>query len=143
MEERHRLMELASENEVRALLALDGANVGLWEWDLATNRWRWSNGTYRLHGLEPSTAVDHEVWRAAIHPDDRARVARELENAQAEGGAFSSEYRVSLPADEVRWVVSQGNFILAGNKPQRMFGYCGDVTRRKHSDMALLQSEKL
>jgi PAS domain S-box-containing protein len=143
MEERDRAAALARENDVRVQLALDGANVGLWEWDMETDKSNWSTGFYRLHGLPADSETTYDIWRSVVDPDDRERVDKELERAVQDGGAFFSEYRVTLPEGEVRWVACQGSCVFETGKPRRMVGYCGDVTRRKQADIALLQAEKL
>ena len=62
--------ELALENEARIRLDLDGANVGLFEWNIVTNQSQWSTGFYRLHGLEPGGEASYELWRSQVHADD-------------------------------------------------------------------------
>src|SRR6202021_1235244 len=53
-------------------------------------------------------------------------------------------YRVMLPEGEVRWVACQGTVSTGpdGNAV-KITGYCGDVTRRKLADQAILKHEKL
>jgi signal transduction histidine kinase len=142
--ERERAAELALENEVRTSMALDGANAGVFEWDLATQRSRWSSGFYRVHGLPPGSDPSLDAWRSRIHPEDADRVDAEIRRAIAEFGAFSAEYRVIMPNGTVRWIESQGKCMPAERGAGvRVSGYCGDVTRRKLADFALLQNEKL
>ncbi|HEY4381161.1 MAG TPA: ATP-binding protein [Acidobacteriaceae bacterium] len=136
--------ELALENEVRSQLALDGANVGLWEWDVPTQKSKWSHGFYRLHCLDPGSPVNYEVRRKLVHPDDFDRVEAAIDRAIEECGTFHEEYRVPLPDGGVRWVACQGAAIGDSNgKVVKISGYGGDVTRRKLADQALLQNEKM
>ena len=143
--DRERAGELARENEARVLMALDGANAGLFEWNITQDRSTWSDGFYRLHDLPPGSEAHYRIWRARVHPEDLERVERELLNAVRDAGRFSSEYRVIMNSGEVRWVDLHGSTELeaAGGRAVAMTGYCGDVTRRKLSDLAMLQSEKL
>ncbi|HEX9199996.1 MAG TPA: ATP-binding protein [Acidobacteriaceae bacterium] len=136
--------ELALENEVRTKMALDGANVGLWEWDAATDKSTWSHGYYRLHGMQPEGPCTDEAWRETVHPDDVVRVEVAIDKALKECSAFQEEYRVLLPDGGVRWVVCQGSAIAGPDgRAIKMSGYGGDVTRRKLADLALLQNEKM
>lgn len=136
--------ELALENEVRAQLALDGANVGLWEVDIAAQKSTWSDGFYRLHARQPGGPVDREGRRENVHPDDFERVEAAVLRAIAERATFHEEYRVLLPGGGVRWVACQGTSVMdVDGNVIRMTGYGGDVTRRKLADEALLHNEKM
>ena len=53
--------------------ALEGGRMGLWDWDLATNGVRWSDGVERLFGLAPGVFDEtYEGYIRAVHSDDRA-----------------------------------------------------------------------
>ncbi|MBS1814943.1 MAG: PAS domain-containing protein [Acidobacteria bacterium] len=142
--EREQSAELRLENEVRAQMALDGANAGAFDWDIVTNTSKWSAGFYRLHGLEPGGPANYDIWKSRLHPDDVDRCEAEVMKAVQEVGSFFAEYRVLTPDGDVRWIACQG-ITHAGpdGRAVSMNGYCGDVTRRKLADMALLQNEKL
>jgi PAS domain S-box-containing protein len=136
--------ELELENEVRSRLALDGANAGLWEWDIAAQKSKWSHGFYRLHGLEPGTPINYDVRRECLHPEDFDRVELTIEKAIAEGCSFLEEYRVLLPGGGIRWVACQGTAITGPDgRVVKVSGFGGDVTRRKLADLALLHNEKM
>ncbi len=136
--------ELALENEVRAKMALDGANVGLWEWDIVAGKSVWSNGFYRLHGLEPGTPITAETRRRILHPEDFQRLELAVEAAAEDRGSLLEEYRVVLPEGGIRWVATHGTAVAGPDgKIVKISGYGGDVTRRKLADLALLQNEKM
>jgi PAS domain S-box-containing protein len=142
--EKSRATELALENEVRSKLALDGANVGLWEWEIGAPESRWSDGFCRLHGLEPGTPINSKVRRQCVYPEDFDRVEQAVENAIAEAASFHEEYRVRLPAGEIRWVACQGAALTnPDGNVIKISGFGGDVTRRKLADLALLHNEKM
>jgi PAS domain S-box-containing protein len=135
---------LRLENEVRAHLALDGANAGLWEWDIIRDETKWSKGFNRLHGIEHEGIGSYEIWRPRVHPQDIDRVENEIQKAISEIGTFYSEYRVELPNGELRWVGCQGKTLVGPDgTAASMTGHCGDVTRRKLADLAIIQNEKL
>jgi PAS domain S-box-containing protein len=142
--EREQAAELRLENEVRTHMALDGANAGLWERDLIRNESKWSTGFSRLHGLALDGVVNYEVWRSQVHPDDIDGIEKEIRRAISEVGTFDFEYRVVLPEGEMRWVACQGTATVGSDgKAVKITGYCGDVTRRKLADFAILKHEKL
>src|SRR5579859_6822776 len=142
--ERERAEELALENEARVLLQLDGANVGLFEWDVATNLSQWSTGFYRLHGLPPGGPASYELWRSQVHADDVNRVEAEIQRVVQEGEMVDTDYRIVHPDGELRWTLLQARVKRdSQGQPLAMSGYCGDITRRKLADAALLEREKL
>jgi signal transduction histidine kinase len=139
-----RTRELVLENDARLQLQLDGAHVGLFEWDVVTNQSRWSTGFYLLHGLEPNGQASYELWRGQVHPDDIAEVEAELKRVVEEAEHLDIDYRIIHPTAELRWTRLQARMTRdPQGRPLVMRGYCGDVTRRKLADAALLESEKL
>jgi PAS domain S-box-containing protein len=125
-------------------MALDGANAGLWERDLIRNEVKWSTGFSRLHDLPNGGIVNYAMWRNQVHSDDIDAIEKEIWMAISEVRSFQFEYRVARSEGEVRWVACQGT-VSAGpdGNAAKMTGYCGDVTRRKHADLAILKHEKL
>jgi PAS domain S-box-containing protein len=143
-EEREKAAELTLENQVRSELLLDGANVGIFEWDLRTGMSKWSRGFYQLHDAHEDIPASYLLWRDKVHPEDIVKVEAEINTAIASQSSFHEEYRVVLRDGSVRWVSCRGIVQLddAGD-PTTLYGYAGDVTRRKLADLALLRNEKL
>lgn len=144
--EKENSRDLARENEVRTELALEGADLGIWEWDLQTNQSRWSTGFYRLHRIEPSSEASYSLWHTMVHPDDRKTVEAEIERAGQTGDSFNCEYRVwSGESSQDRWIALGGKVVTKDDagRPLVMAGYGLDITRRKNNEAALIQTEKL
>lgn len=106
------LAVLASEYEDERLLwqvAVDAAGVGAFDWDLTTGALRWDERLLGLFGLNRETfGGTIEAFNAALHPDDRARVADALTGAIASCGPYTAEYRVVLPDGAIRWLAARG-----------------------------------
>jgi PAS domain S-box-containing protein len=140
----HRTEELVLENEARLRLALDGAYVGLFEWNIQTHHSQWSAGFYLLHGLEPNTPPSYELWRSQVHQDDLERVEKEVSKAIETLAPVDTDYRIRRSDGELRWTLLQASVDADDQgRPVRMRGFCGDITRRKLADAALLESERL
>jgi two-component system, sporulation sensor kinase E len=136
--------ELVLENEARLRMALDGANVGLFEWNVHTNESKWSTGFYLLHGLEPSVPPSYELWRQQIHPDDVERVEREVRKAVSSLHSVDTDYRIRHSDGKLRWTLLQASVRAdERGRAEMMWGFCGDITRRKLAEAALLESERL
>jgi PAS domain S-box-containing protein len=109
------------------------AHIGSWEWEMASNRVRWSDELYRLLGVEPgSEEVSYELYLSTIYPDDRDLVTETIERADAENAPFAFEHRVLMPDGRVRWLFSRGQVVTdESGSPIRMRGTAQDITERK------------
>lgn len=80
-----------------------------------------------------------ETWLEAVHPQDRARVARDIE-ARARGEASDTEYRIQRPDGTTRWIRDQGFPVLDGDgKVCRAAGIARDITERVRVQEELAQ----
>lgn len=71
-------------------------------------------------------------WLEYIHPEDKQRVLKELENWKKGWGSFFTEYRMITEDERVIWVQDQANVVLAGdNKTFLLQGLIFDITERK------------
>jgi PAS domain S-box-containing protein len=114
-------------------------HVGYWEWDLATNRIKWSAETYRIYGMRPQECpMDIATVQEKIHPEDWQRGMAEAHG----GGHFNAECRVFRPTGEVRIAHFQGEVKRdASGQPYYMFGTVQDITDRKRAEEELRRSQ--
>lgn len=121
-------------------LALEGAGMGTWDFEIDSGRVEWSDTFSRLLGYVPgSPPPSREAWESRVHPEDRDRVRAEVERAKKAGGRYQVEYRI-LRADtnEVRWIVSRGHVTLdEGGRALRLAGVSFDSTDRRQAQEAL------
>ncbi|WAJ31294.1 sensor domain-containing phosphodiesterase [Antarcticirhabdus aurantiaca] len=110
---------------------------GSWEADLATGRLTWSEGLFRLLGLEPDCGIDPATaFRERVHPDDIHLLDRSIELV-AEGQGFSHEIRIVTSDGAVRHLASHGDTMDGPDgRPAKMVGVLLDVTdqRRAHEE---------
>ena len=107
--ERIAAQEALAANEAKLAEAQQVARLGSWEWRIDADRVTWSDELYRIHGLRPeATAQSWARHLERVHPDDRARVARTIEAAVDEGGAWSIDHRILRPDGDVRLVHARG-----------------------------------
>ncbi len=89
-----------------------------WELDLATGRLTWSPRHFALLRLPPAEdgQVDEALWRAAVAPPDRARLAESLAQARR-GRAFRLAYRLqNSPDGAEHWVESLAGPLRGGEE---------------------------
>jgi PAS domain S-box-containing protein len=140
-EKRAREEELRNERE-RLSLALDGGRVGMWNWDLITNEIAWSEQCKMFFGYSPDAKVTFEDFLAALHPKDRDRTMKAIEESIRDGIPYDIEYRVLHPDGTVRWISAIGRtFRDDFERPTRMGGVARDVTERRQFDEELQENQ--
>ena len=113
-------------------------HIGSWDWDMASDRVRWSDELYRILGREPGEEVSYELYLSSVHPDDRDMVVETIERADEDYSPFALEHRVLYPDGRVRWILSRGRAITDDTgRPIRMLGTAQDITERKLQEAEL------
>ena len=132
-----RAQEGLKESEERYALAAQGANDGLWDWNLVTNEIYFSPRWKAMIGyLDDELAGNPEEWFERIHHADQERTKEEL-SAHKNGMTphFESVHRVRHKDGTFRWMLSRGLAIRdRQGKPLRMAGSQTDITEGKVSD---------
>lgn len=129
---KHLYVEL-QESETRLLETERLAQIGSWEMDIATGKSWWSEGFYRIIGLNADDVdPSAETGMKIIHPDDRERAASEVQKALELGKEYDIEKRIVRPNGEVRTVRSRGMVTTdEKNEPAKLVGAFMDVTDQK------------
>ena len=102
----------------RLSLALEGAQMGIWEWDLRADRLLWNALEYQLLGLPVGSGeVDTETFFERVHPDDLHELRASLASFRADQPALSSNPESSRTnfASCVPTVKCAGSQALAGS----------------------------
>jgi PAS domain S-box-containing protein len=118
------------------------AQMGNWDWRLADNRLHWSDGIYRLFGVEPSAfGAGYEAFLDFVHPDDRDTVRDAVRRAIDSAEPYDIEHRIVRPDGEVRFVHESAEVVRdATGKALRMVGTTHDVTERRKAERAVRES---
>jgi PAS domain S-box-containing protein len=143
------------ESEERYALAMEGANEGHWDWDVATRKVYLSPKMKLLYGQSADARIDtRDEWLAqiVIHPDDLPRFEAAV-NDHLEGrtSRYECEYRIRRPDGDWRWLAARGRCTRdPSGKALRFVGSSSDVTAQKQAQVdkeqleaQLRQSQKL
>lgn len=117
-------------NEQRLTLALSAASMGTWDWHVPTGEMTWSPETHRIFGdLTATRRPSFDAFIERLHPYDRGRVSRVMNEAMDNAASYETEFRVVGYDGVERWVMGKGKALRNGI-PLRMLGVFVDFTSR-------------
>ena len=126
----------------RLKLALESANMGVWDYDPVNNILIWDDKQFEIFGIDKNSFEGlYSAWVNAIHPEDRERASQESQAAIANKHDFNSEFRI-IKNGEVHYLKGQA-IVLLDSKGNviRMIGVNYDVTEFKET-LDSLEAEK-
>ena len=141
----HKEMEMAlRESEERLRMALDAAQMGIWDWNLETNEVLWSENLERLMGMEPGSFDGLlSTVKAMVYPPDQERMRQALRRCIGQGEAYNLDLRFVRANGTVCWATTQGDVVRdAEGKALRLLGTAIDITDRKQAELAIQEKEQ-
>jgi PAS domain S-box-containing protein len=141
---RRKRVEVAlRENEQRLRLATQTGKLGVWDWDVVTNRISWSDSLYAIHGVRPDQFDGTvEGFAALIHPEDQGSVSAAIHRTLDKDVPYEIEFRAVRPDGVIVWLFTSATVLRDGERPLRMLGATMDISERKRTEEALRQSEE-
>ncbi len=142
--ELNKAQDIIQKNEERLRAVLESSNLGIWDYDVATNK------TIRTlqHDLTFGLSDYHPNWEfntfyTYIHEEDREDVKKAYDRLLTEGGNCTVDYRLPLDDGSIRWLNSTGKAILnENNEVVRVIGIVQDITNRKESELEIIDSNR-
>lgn len=119
------------------------AHIGSWEWDVVSDRISWTDEHYRIWGIALGTPVGMTTVMDGIHPADRARVQRIIDQSLLDGKPYRLEFRVRRLDGTERIVEARGKIELdTAGRPIRSHGTAQDITDRTYIAASLRRLEQ-
>ncbi|MEJ2718831.1 MAG: PAS domain S-box protein [Deltaproteobacteria bacterium] len=145
--ERKRVEAELMRSRERLGLALDGADLGSWDWNLQTDAVVFNRRALEMlgHPLDDHKA-SIQSWEALLHPDDRDSVTVALRNhLDGQYELFEVEHRVCSPSGDWRWILVRGRVVErdAAGRPMRTAGTLLDITERKKAEGAVERARRM
>lgn len=128
-------------SEERYKSIVEGTSDAIWEWDYGSQKLYLSGRAEEMLGynIKDGLKID-EVWDALIHPEDRIRVERDIENCK-EGKTLycQTEFRIKQKSGGYVWVLLRGKVISgADGKPVKLLGSVTDIQERRIMEEQLM-----
>ncbi|HRJ47817.1 MAG TPA: PAS domain-containing protein, partial [Opitutaceae bacterium] len=144
--ERQEVINRLSVSEERFRLLSKATQDAIWDWDLVTGSFWWSEGFETLFGyslVEIAPTIDS--WSERVHPEDREAVNADVNRAIAQGDErWSGEYRFLRKDGSYAFIMDRGYIIRdAAGKAVRMIGGMTDVTELKRTESELRRKDAL
>ncbi|WP_028375457.1 PAS domain S-box protein [Leeuwenhoekiella sp. MAR_2009_132] len=109
--------------------------MGNWQWDLKTNKLKWSKNMYKIFDVDRSADLEIKTYLDFIHPEDRANVDQKISESLG-GLAFNKViHRIILNDGTIKIIQLLG--VIAANHQgnvTEMVGTCQDITAPKMAE---------
>ncbi|SDF86981.1 PAS domain S-box protein [Halorientalis regularis] len=122
-------------------LAVTGANLGVWDWNVETGDVTFNDQWAEMLGYAPEEVEDHlDAWERRVHPDDLPEVEATLQrHLDGETDYYDAEHRMRTSDGDWMWIRDVGKVVERGDDgtPKRAVGIHIDIDERKASETSL------
>lgn len=136
-----------NDSDDRWKFAIEGSDLGLWDWNTETNKLFYSKKWKEMLGYEEHEIGDSFIeWSSRVHPDDIERCYEDLnKHLKKETLFYSNEHRVKCKDGDYKWVHDRGKVVHwnEDGKPIRMIGTHADISNRKAIEEILRQERDM
>lgn len=133
-------LQALKESEERWHFALEGANDGVWDWNIVEGSIFYSKRCLELLGFpEHKSLVGFSEWEQCVHPDDLPEVMATVDDyLKSKTTHFTNEHRFKYQGGW-KWLLARGMVVGhdASGQPLRMIGTYSDITARKLAEVEL------
>jgi len=143
--ERKRARDELRQAQERFELALRGADLAAWDWNIQSGEVVFNARWAEMRGLRLEEVRGHvDSWIAGIHPEDLPGVKQRLDEYLSGAAAdYECECRVRGEAGQWIWILDRGKVFARNERgePTRMVGTELDITARKRAQAELQRAE--
>jgi PAS domain S-box-containing protein len=127
--------ERLARNEQQLSLALRGAALGVWDWQVGRGEMQVNDRWAEMLGYRAEEIAPHvDSWRALVHPDDWPAVsAALLAHLRGQTDGYRCEHRLRHRRGHWVWVLDAGQVVErdAEGQPVRALGIHLDISERR------------
>lgn len=132
--------------EERLELALQGAELGTWDWNIQTGEVIFNRRWAEMLGYAPDEVEQNfSSWERLVHPEDRRRVINAIQaHHKGRTPRFSLEHRLRAKDGTWRWILTSGKITGydSEGEPTRTTGIHRDITAQKTAEAAAHASDR-
>ena len=128
----------------RLTLAAHVSGLGIWQWDLKTDKLVWDQRMHQIyetpHDLREELIYD--FWYQSVHPEDVEYAANGLQTAVQKKHVWESEFRLQLPDGRIKHIKAHASPVLdANHEVLRMIGGNMDITGQRELEQRILEAK--
>lgn len=127
-------------------LAVKGAEIGTWDWDIETDEVIFNDAWATMLGYTRDELDFHfDVWEELVHPADLEEVTAAVEaNLTGKTDFWEDEIRMETKSGDWKWVWTIGRVVEQDEdgEPVRAAGIHVDIHDRKQAELGLKRSER-
>ena len=127
--------ELVKVNEARLSLAVKAGGIGIWDWDIVSDKLTWDDQMFTLYGVNKDDFTNaYEAWVNGVYEPDKQRSNEEIQKAIQGEKDFNTEFRVQYADGTIRNIKALAT-VLRDNEGNavRMIGTNWDITAEKET----------
>ncbi len=132
-------------SEERFELAVNGSNDAIWDWNIQNNRLYLSPRYRKILGYQEQELPGiFTAWEKLIHPEDKSRVLKAINDHIEHGTPFRCELRLKTKSGEWLWMLGRGEAVRDKKTKvaTRMAGSYTDISDQKATLQALEQEKE-
>jgi PAS domain S-box-containing protein len=136
---RRRADDLTLRNAERHALAVQGANIGIWDWDIESGSVYCSPLLKSMLGLELEDDLDPDpTFNGLLHPEDQERIDEVLQRHLTDQMPYDAICRIRRTDGSYRWVRIKAQAAWnATGVPVRLVGCIYDISDQKQAEEQL------
>jgi PAS domain S-box-containing protein len=119
-------------SEERLRMAALSADIGIWDWDLESNKVSWDKLMFSIYGIPESgnSFIRYEDWKSHVHPDDVEKQESLLLQIIEKQGHQQREFRIIRDSDHAIRIIRASDAAIIGEdgKTIRIVGINVDIT---------------
>jgi two-component system sensor histidine kinase/response regulator len=113
----------------RFQIAIESAGIGVWQYDIATNKLYWDDQMFNLYNISKAEfSGDFDDWAKHIHPEDLEDSINQFETAVEKRQKFDYSFRIFTTVGEERYLKTYGFVVDEDDQPSRVIGVNYDLT---------------
>lgn len=117
------------------------AKIGGWEFDPETGEGTWTEETANIHGLSAKDSTSEQLGISFYTDESKNKVTEAIKRTLREKVPYDLELELVLEDGTRKWVHTLGKPVVIDNKVVKIRGAFQDITQRKNSERALIESE--
>ena len=144
--ERLKVEQDLRDSEERLDLAVRGADLGTWDWNVNTGQVHLNERWAAMLGYSRDEIDSHVgAWEKLLHPEDKAQVMKTLQDHLDDRTSYyQTEHRLRAKSGKWKWILDTGRVVSRDTKgkPLRVTGTHQDITVRKEAEQELYRERE-